>query len=659
MRVIFNPNEIDMISSKTSILVLMLMCFCFAGFSQTASKKDSLRRIIRTAKQDTSTVWALMDYGKIMSDEITDSASVYYKKGFVLAKNLNHKRGISQYYFNMIFLESSRLSNNGEALKLSKEFELFAKNEKNDNFLSGAYFSLAKSYQNLEKYDSSIYYYENTLKLLERTNSSKRISSIYSSLSRIYSNQKMNGIASEYLDKAIIMNKKLEDTSALIINYINKSTLCYQMKNLVGEKYSNQEALRLAIITKNSYSQIGICTNIGAMFEDRKQYDSSLYYNQRAYQLAKEYGSPIKSINPLIGIVACFTKKKDFNNANKYLQLIIQNPDYQKISLEQQLLIIEQKINVFRGIGKYKEASDLFEQYKILTDSTTNISTQEKVLEFNNKLKKAESEKVILSKQVEINEQTTWIYLLSISSIALLLLGFLFYRYQNKKQEAKNQKIRLLEQENEFVSVKSKLEGQLNERVRISKEIHDDLGSSLTTISLLTEVLKTKVDGKIVPEVSKISLTSARMVDSLNEIVWALNIQNDTLNSLVAFIRKYARDFLQDTEIKLIFQENVNQDFTLQGNVRRSIYLVVKEAINNVVKHADAKEVKLNITADANKLVILIEDDGKGINPEKKSIFGNGLKNMNQRIEDIGGTFKMYQTKGMVIDIEYVFSTTD
>ena len=648
-----------MISSKTPILVLILMCFCFAGFSQTASKKDSLRKIIRTAKQDTSTVWALMDYGKIMSDEFADSASIYYKKGFILAKILHHKKGISQYYFNMIFLESSRLSNDREALRLSGEFELFAKNEKNDNFLSGAYFSLAKSYQNLEKYDSSIYYYENTLKLLEKTNSSKRIPSIYSSLSRIYSEQKMNIIALEYLDKAMMMNKKLKDTSALIINYINKSTLCYQMKNTVGEEQSNQEALKLAILTKNSYLQIGICTNIGAMFEDRKQYDSSLYYNQRAYQLAKEYGSPIKSINPLIGIVACFAKKKDFNNANKYLQLIIQNPDYQKISLEQQLLIVEQKINVFRGIGKYKEASDLFEQYHTLTDSTTNISTQERVLEFNNKLKKAESEKVILSKQIEINKQKSWIYLLSISSLALLLLGFLFYRYQNKKQEAKNQKIRLLEQENEFVAVKSTLEGQLNERVRISKEIHDDLGSSLTTISLLTEVLKTKVDGKIVPEVSKISNTSARMVDSLNEIVWALNIQNDTLNSLVAFIRKYARDFLQDTEIKLIFQENVNQDFTLQGNVRRSIYLVVKEAINNVVKHADAKEVKLNITADANKLVILIEDDGKGINPEKKSVFGNGLKNMNQRIEDIGGTFKMYQTKGMVIDIEYVFSTTD
>jgi signal transduction histidine kinase len=640
-------------SQKMLVLWFVLLGSCMNNYAQTINKKDSLMTVIRKSKQDTSMVWAMMDYGKVMTDENVDSAVFYYKKAFTLGKKLNHKKGIAQFYFAMIFLKSSRLSNHQEALRLSKEYEQFAKNEKNDKFLSGAYFSLAQAYQGLNQYDSSIYYYENTLKLLEKTKSPSKIASIYGSLSRIYSEQKMDNIALEYIDKAMDMNIKQKDSSALIINYINKSTLYYQMKNTVGEEKCNREGLRLAILTKNPYLQISICTNTGAMFEDRKQYDSSLYYNQRAYQLAKEYGSPIKSINPLIGIVACYAKKKDFKEANKYLQIISQNPDIQRISLEQQMLITEQKINVFKGIGKYKEAADLFTDYNILKDSTTNIATQEKVLEFNNKLKKAESEKVILSKEVEINKQKTWLYLLSISGIALLLLGFLFYRYQNQKQEAKSQQIRLLEQENEFVAVKSSLEGQLNERVRISKEIHDDLGSSLTTISLLTEVLKTKVDGVKIPEVAKISATSARMVDSMNEIVWALNVHNDTLDSLVAFIRKYARDFLQDTSIKLVFEEDVNQDFTLQGNVRRSIYLVVKEAINNVVKHADAQQVNLNIHTENNKLTIVIEDDGKGINEAKKSAFGNGLRNMKQRIEDIGGTFAMYQTKGMVVSIEY------
>jgi signal transduction histidine kinase len=640
---------------KKILILSVVFAGCYFNINAQSSKKDSLRAIIRKSKQDTNSVWAMIDYGKIMTNESVDSAAIYFNKAFVLGKKLNHKKGIAQYYFAMVFLAGNRQSNRQEAIRLSREFELFAKNENNDNFLSGAYYSLASTYQGLDQLDSAIYYYENTLKLLEKIKSTTRKNTIYGNLSRIYSEQKMNNIALEYLDKAMNMNIKLKDTSALIINYINKSTLYYQMKNTAGEEKCNREGLRLAILSKNPYLQIGICTNIGAMFEDRKQYDSSLYYNQRAYQLAKEYGSPIKSINPLIGIVACYAKKKDFNEANKYLQLITQNPDIQRISLEQQLLITEQKINILKGIGKYKEASELFLDYNKLKDSTTNIATQEKVLEFDNKLKKAESEKVILSKEVEIHKQKTWIYLLSISGIALLLLGFLFYRYQNKKQEAKSQQIKLLEQENEFVAVKSSLEGQLNERVRISKEIHDDLGSSLTTISLLTEVLKTKVDGIKVPEVAKISATSARMVDSMNEIVWALNVHNDTLDSLVAFIRKYARDFLQDTSIKLVFEEDVNQDFTLQGNVRRSIYLVVKEAINNVVKHADAQQVHLNIQTDNNKLTIMIEDDGKGINESKKSAFGNGLRNMKQRIEDIGGTFSMYQTKGMVVSIEYNF----
>ena len=639
------------------ILVLWLILLGLYGniYAQNTNLKDSLRTVFRKTKQDTSTVNALMEYGKAMTEESVDSATFYYQKALSLSKKLNFKPGIYRYYINYTYMVGIRNSNIKEALRLAKELEAFAQKEKSDKFLSGTYFIHAIIFQKNEQYDSSIYFYEKTLKLFEKINNKVDITTVYGNISNIYHNQNMLNLAMEYNTKALNVDIKLKDTLNIISDYVNRGFIYYDKNDVAGEEKCNREALRLAELIKSPYRIMITSTNLASMFVDRQMFDSSLFYHEKAYKLSKKYGASINTLEILLDISNAYLKKKNYDKANEYLELATTKYDTKQLSISKKLFLIELKINIFNAIGRYKEAAFLLEDYNILTDSTNVISTQERVLEFNNKLKKAESEKVILSKQIEINKQKTWIYLLSLSSLALLLLGFLFYRYQNKKQEAKNQKIRILEQENEFVAVKSTLEGQLNERVRISKEIHDDLGSSLTTISLLTEVLKTKVDGKIVPEVSKISNTSARMVDSLNEIVWALNIQNDTLNSLVAFIRKYARDFLQDTEIKLIFQENVNQDFTLQGNVRRSIYLVVKEAINNVVKHADAKEVKLNITADANKLVILIEDDGRGINPEKKSIFGNGLKNMNQRIEDIGGTFKMYQTKGMVIDIEYVF----
>ncbi len=624
-------------------------------YAQTANQKDSLRTVLKKIKQDTSTVNALIEYGKAMSEESVDSATFYFKKAFVLSKKLNFKPGIYHYYQNYSYILSIRIADKNKALKVVKEYEAFALKEKSDKFLSGAYFAYAITYQEKEQFDSSIYYYEKTLNLFEKVNNTLDVSTVYGNISNIYRYQNMFDLAMDYNTKALKVDITLKDTLGLISDYVNRSIICYEKKDVVGEEKCNREALRLAELKKSPY-RIMICsTNLAVMFEDRQMYDSSLFYHQRAYNLSKKYGASINTLEALLYISHGFMKKKDYVQANKYLQLATENYDIEQLSLDKKLFLIELKINIFKAVGRYKEAAFLLDDYNKLTDSTHVIATKEKILEFDNRLKKAESEKVILSKEVEINKQKTWIYLLSSIGVALLLLGFLFYRYQNKKQEAKNQKIKLLEQENEFVAVKSSLEGQLNERVRISKEIHDDLGSSLTTISLLTEVLKTKIDGIKVPEVAKISATSARMVDSMNEIVWALNVHNDTLDSLVAFIRKYARDFLQDTPIKLVFEEDVNQDFTLQGNVRRSIYLVVKEAINNVVKHADAQQVNLNIQADNNKLIIVIEDDGKGIDETKKSVFGNGLRNMKQRIEDIGGTFVMYKAKGMVVSIEYVF----
>jgi signal transduction histidine kinase len=642
-------------TQKLLVVWLVLFSSCIQLSAQKIGEKEKLKAIFSKIKQDTSTVSAWIDYGKIIQDKSIDSANLYFQKAFTLSKKLNFKRGIYRSYSNIIFLKGNRKENIQDALKLSREFESFSLKEKNERYLADAYFAYATTYQNAEQYDSSVHYYEKVLNLYEKQHNYTDIPIIYGNLSSIYHSQKMLDIAMEYNEKALKTDIKSRDTLRIISDYINRSLIYFDKNDKVGEEKCNREALRLSELMKSPYRIMIASGNLGAMFEDRQMFDSALFFMQKAYQLSKICGAENNAVRYLLKIAHSYSKKKDFQKANQYLQLAIKHPEINYLSVEQQLFFTELKISIFKGIGKYKEASHLLIDYNKLTDSVNTISTKERILEFNNKLKKAESEKIILGKQVEIDKQKFWIYLLTISGITLLLLGFLFYRYQNKKQEAKNQQIKLLEQENEFISVKSSLEGQLNERVRISKEIHDDLGSSLTSISLLTEVLKIKVDGTKIPEVGKISATSARMVDSMNEIVWALNVHNDTLDSLIAFIRKYARDFLQDTPIKLVFEEDVNQDFALQGNVRRSIYLVVKEAINNVVKHADAQQVSLNIQVENNKLIIHIEDDGNGINVDKKSVFSNGLRNMKQRMEDIGGTFSMYQTKGMVVSIEYSF----
>lgn len=623
------------------------------SFTQTNSQKDSLRNVFNKVKKDTNTVWALLTYGRIMSNESVDSASFYYQKGLLMSKKLKFSRGISGYYANKIYLEGTRKKQKTLGISLAKEYEAFAIKEKSDYFLAKSYFSHAVVYQAAHVMDSAIVYYEKAINAYKKVNDLSEMAVIYLNISSIYLNQKLYDLALHYSHKALRADEALKDTLGMISDHANLSIIYYEKHDYQKEEIHIRESLRLSEKIKSPYNIMMGCTNLGEMFNDKNRPDSSLFYYQKAYNLSKTYGADITKIEILIGIVQGYIKTKEYTKAAKFLKIAEENKAISDLNLEKKILLTNNKIKLFTITARYKEAALLLSDYTKLTDSSFVMATQDRVLEFDSKLKKAEGEKELLAKEVKIQEQKTWIYVLGILGASLLILGFLYFRYQNKKQIAKNQTIKLLVQENEFVAIKSSLEGQLNERVRISKEIHDDLGSSLTTISLLTEILKTKVDGKTVPEVEKISATSDKMVDAMNEIVWSLNNQNDTLISLVAFIRKYARDFLQNTPIKLVFEENIQSDINLQGNVRRNIYLVVKEAINNAVKHANAQELSLNIIANDTKLIINIDDNGKGFNNNATSLAGNGLKNMKQRMENIGGTFQIKSLEGTQISIEY------
>ena len=184
-----------MISSKTQIIIVLLICLCFVSFSQTASSKDSLWRIISKAKQDTSTAWANIEYGRIISDEFVDSSTYYFKKGFSLSKKLNYKRGIAAYYLNIIFTVGNRKRDTKQALALAREFEKFAEQENSDKIRGQVSFSYAALYQRIYQFDSTIYYYEKTLKLFNKIHKTDENSTIYGNLANVYRSQNMFDIA--------------------------------------------------------------------------------------------------------------------------------------------------------------------------------------------------------------------------------------------------------------------------------------------------------------------------------------------------------------------------------------------------------------------------------------------------------------------------------
>jgi ligand-binding sensor domain-containing protein/signal transduction histidine kinase len=247
--------------------------------------------------------------------------------------------------------------------------------------------------------------------------------------------------------------------------------------------------------------------------------------------------------------------------------------------------------------------------------------------------------------QLEPHMWQTWWWRGGLVLAAILLAGGIVRYVTNKRVQ---RKLAALEQRNAIEK----------ERGRIAKDIHDDLGSSLTRIMMLGERAEEDLLGKreVENHVGKIVATARHTVRALDEIVWAVNPENDTLDGLVQYISHYADEVFENSEISWRLDIPTNLPaINLSAEVRHDLFLIVKEAFHNVLKHSRASQVRVQISTDAAGLALQIEDNGCGFsaNSSVAGRKGNGLRNMEKRIQAIDGQLTLSSTpgKGTVITL--------
>ena len=185
------------------------------------------------------------------------------------------------------------------------------------------------------------------------------------------------------------------------------------------------------------------------------------------------------------------------------------------------------------------------------------------------------------------------------------------------------------------------------ERLRIARDMHDDLGARLTEIRYMVDLAKNNYMDKENKMLTAISQTTKDIISTFREIVWSVSPQNDTVESLCEYIGQYSVDYLSKVQIRcrLDFPEELPH-INAPAEIRHNIFLAVKEALNNIVKYAETSEVFVKIFVENYMMVISIEDFGVGFDPCQMDKFGNGLKNMKKRIELVGGNFKIDSQTG-------------
>ena len=227
--------------------------------------------------------------------------------------------------------------------------------------------------------------------------------------------------------------------------------------------------------------------------------------------------------------------------------------------------------------------------------------------------------------------QTWWFRILVIVAIGMIFYGFYLYRLQQLK------KLQTI-------------------RNNIASDLHDDIGSTLNSISIYSEVAKQQA-GKEIPALDLIGSSSRKVIESMGDIVWTINPENDSFEKIIVRMRSFAHQLLKAKKVEYTFEvdERLNS-IVLPMQVRKNFYLVFKEAINNLVKYSSASRVAISLTQESGEIVLKIRDNGIGIpiNPETQ---GNGLINMKRRAEEIQASLNIKSASEEGTGIELTLKT--
>ncbi|MCW1963286.1 sensor histidine kinase [Chryseobacterium viscerum] len=233
------------------------------------------------------------------------------------------------------------------------------------------------------------------------------------------------------------------------------------------------------------------------------------------------------------------------------------------------------------------------------------------------------------------------IFLIALLLVVLLVAFTIFIVLMyNRKQllYLKEQQLKEAEHQNQLLQKELEKQKVLElERERISHDMHDDLGAGISALKLQAEFLKQKAtDDDLESDIDELLKTSEEMNISMREMLWSLNSGNDTLGSFIDYAILYTGNFLKKTKIILLSEcEDITAETPVSTEMRRNLFLCLKEAVNNVYKHSHADTLKLSFSQKENNFSMKISDNGIGIQEDLPK--GNGLRNMKRRMNELSG----------------------
>lgn len=639
---------------KIFILLLSFSFSGFYGFSQivehpgTGSRSQDVARVDAFIKK--TLPFAL--YKKTL-----DSAEIYLQKIYALSQYRNYNRGLAQYYRLKAVVSFTKGQPDSVFPNINREF-YFARKSGLPREIALANDLKAWVFQNREEYDSAAHYFIKALYIADSLKDNKFSGEINTNLSVLFWGIKDYHKAATYATKGYYAGKALNDSLIIINSLFNLGNAEAGLKKYDTALYLfDQVKNALHDPVKYNYTLVRAMANEAGIYADLDKNNEAIRKYNDVLKYRKQIPASILSfLYNGLGLAQYKENKFREAEANMHTAIKIAEEANERISLRdsyQYMAEIKEEENQFASALFYRKKYDSLKDTLLSESAKRNMHLLDVKYQTAQKDKQIAQQNLVLTKnQRSLERKNTWLFIFVSGLIALAVIFMLSLRSYHHKRKLHQQSLLTLQKQHEVDTLKTKMDAREEERNRIGKEMHDDIGSALTTILYLSNDLKRQSNGNSKSTSDRIAETASTVVDKMNEIIWSMHQEYDTLDDLIAYTRQHAAGFLKNYDIHYCFKapEPV-PDVHLQGEQRRNIYLVIKESLHNIVKHAHATDVKINFFLNE-KLTVTIQDNGKGIDPEKLRRFGNGLRNMRQRMEAVGGNFEIYTDNGTCIKLE-------
>lgn len=653
---------------KFSVIIQLVFSTALVspGLAQTNRPVDSLLSLLKTAKQDEGKVnvlitlnrqfWQRSEYWKskkYAEEALALSEKLDFRKGmanayqslgeaervegnfakalknYMLSLNiweeLGNKKGVGFCYTSMGIIYA-RQGNHAAALKNHLAALAICKEVNDRPGLAGSYNQLGLSYSVEGRYDEAMECHRTSLKIWKEIGNKRNIALCYNNIGLICLKQDNPDEALQNFQSSLKLGEEIGEGRIISISCTNLGKIYTSVNRLAEARKYLDKALTLS-------REYGLKENIKDTYFALSRLDSNVGDYRQALANFRKYSEYKDSMLNESNNRMIAELREQFESEKRIKENLQLAKNNQKLETENQInaLLFKKKQtendNIQLENEKVKleneriQTHNLYQQLQIDKNKADYAVKKAEVDKKQEQLAVVNKEKTIQSLELKKQKQAKNYFIAGLALFALLSF-FVYWNYRTRQ--------------------KLKLQTLRN---KIARDLHDDVGSTLSSISIFSQMAQEQ-SKETIPLLETIGESSRKMLDAMADIVWTINPENDQFEKIILRMRSFAYELLgaKQIDFEFVADEDVAK-MKLPMDVRKNLYLIFKEATNNMVKYSGADRAYFTVKREGNDLNMLIRDNGKGfdINQLKQ---GNGLANMKKRAGEMGAVISIDSLPG-------------